>query len=492
MNSYRSLRKPASVLVVVMFGMLQAVSALADTGTLDPDWLSSQIAQTPISSSATQMQKVGWNGTKDPKTGLWSGGALNQAVLDTYNANPNFTHAFNAGPITNQQSTGDCWLYAGTTVLVSHAITNFQRPATLSLSQDYIYFYSLVEKANLYLNIAISLRNKVDRMSLKQIQAKLNPTSPTSVVNDGGWWETFASLVQRYGIVPTEAMPDTATSLNDSRLLSDLEDFLAASVQRIYAQADTMTGQSDAAILKALNQYKETQVLSQALVIITAHLGKPPTQFTYSVDGQSYTPQTFLANYLKFDFTSMVHVSSYPTLAAGGHYTWNKSSENSLYNSSDETVSFITVAHDRLRDLLTASVLQNYAPWIGIDVIEDVDNDTGIMDTQIFNRAGLYPGLEPSVLALDPLSRMKMGILSPDHAVVPTGIDQADASQPFVKLKIQNSWGTSYGASGIFTMYRDWFDNYVFDIELPKSLLSPSETTLLNKAPVKLDQSVGG
>ena len=79
--------------------------------------------------------------------------ALNQEVIR--NHNKLFSHEIKTGQITDQKSTGRCWLYAALNVL---------RPAVLEkvdmqdfeFSQNYLYFWDKMEKANTFLENVIA------------------------------------------------------------------------------------------------------------------------------------------------------------------------------------------------------------------------------------------------------------------------------------------------------------------------------------------------
>lgn len=103
--------------------------------------------------------------------------------------------------ITNQQSSGRCWLFTGLNVLRAKAITRWNLPG-LELSQNYLFFYDQLEKANLFLQGVIDTRKQIfdDRMVDWLFQ---NPLS------DGGTFCGVADLVQKYGVMPKEAFPET-------------------------------------------------------------------------------------------------------------------------------------------------------------------------------------------------------------------------------------------------------------------------------------------
>ncbi|MBQ5353218.1 MAG: aminopeptidase, partial [Alistipes sp.] len=120
----------------------------------------------------------------------------NLAMCDTH-----FSHRVKTKGITDQKSSGRCWLFTGLNVLrakmiVKHDLREFE------FSQNYLSFYDLLEKSNLFLQGIIDTRalplddRKVDWL-LK------NP------IGDGGQFTGVSNLIMKYGAVPSSAMPET-------------------------------------------------------------------------------------------------------------------------------------------------------------------------------------------------------------------------------------------------------------------------------------------
>ena len=82
-----------------------------------------------------------------------SANAENAAMIDT-----DFSDRVRTWGITDQKSSGRCWLFTGLNVLRAaaadkHGLGNFQ------FSQNYNFFYDQVEKANLFLQAVIDTRD---------------------------------------------------------------------------------------------------------------------------------------------------------------------------------------------------------------------------------------------------------------------------------------------------------------------------------------------
>ena len=166
-------------------------------------------------------------------------------------------------PITNQRSSGRCWIFAATNVF-RIALMKQHNIAKLELSQSYLFFWDKVEKANLF------LENIIDTAD-KSVDGRLVHELLTAPVNDGGQWDMIANLVEKYGLVPQTLYPDSYNAEN------------SASMDRLI----TTKLREDALVLRHLIQKgadKETVLQEkdkqmQAIVrILTLTLGPPPAR----------------------------------------------------------------------------------------------------------------------------------------------------------------------------------------------------------------------
>jgi bleomycin hydrolase len=105
----------------------------------------------------------------------------------------NIKVAIEGSPITNQRSSGRCWLFAATNVfrvaiMKKHDLKDFE------LSQAYLFFWDKLEKANYFLEQIIDT-------SEEELDSRLIQELLKAPVNDGGQWDMVANLVAKYGLV---------------------------------------------------------------------------------------------------------------------------------------------------------------------------------------------------------------------------------------------------------------------------------------------------
>ena len=74
--------------------------------------------------------------------------------------------------------------------------------------------------------------------------------------------------------------------------------------------------------------------------------------------------------------------------------------------------------------------------------------------------------------------RMRLHETSPTHAMTLVGVDLVDGAP--VRWRVENSWGEEVGTKGFFTMNDNWFDEYVFEVVVPRSRLSQAQRDALD------------
>jgi len=148
--------------------------------------------------SATQTQAYITELLKDRKNQL-SLSALStnnmNAILEKPSAILRDTQTFNLAipheilPVTNQRSSGRCWIFAATNVF-RIAIAEKYKIEKFELSQAYLFFWDKVEKANYYLE---SILATVD----EDVDSRLVSALNASPVGDGGQWDMIVNLVSK-------------------------------------------------------------------------------------------------------------------------------------------------------------------------------------------------------------------------------------------------------------------------------------------------------
>ena len=98
--------------------------------------------------------------------------------------------------VTNQKHSGRCWLFAAANV-VREKIAKELNLDHFELSQSYLAFWDKFERCNYFLESMLET-------------AELAPDDRTvsfilqTGVHDGGQWDMFTNIVEKYGLVPKD------------------------------------------------------------------------------------------------------------------------------------------------------------------------------------------------------------------------------------------------------------------------------------------------
>lgn len=114
-----------------------------------------------------------------------------------------FSIELKQGSITNQERSGRCWMFASLNTL-RYELMHRWNLEDFEFSETYLFFWDAMEKSNTYLeNVLRTLDEATDSRLFEAINE--------SPADDGGWWQMFAALVNKYGLVPKSAIRSPRT-----------------------------------------------------------------------------------------------------------------------------------------------------------------------------------------------------------------------------------------------------------------------------------------
>ena len=168
-------------------------------------------------------------------------------------------------PITNQRSSGRCWLFAATNVF-RVALMKTYNLREFELSQAYLFFWDKIEKANWF------LENVLDTASDQDLDGRLVQELFSDPVGDGGQWDMAANLVKKYGIVPHELYPDPYNAKN-SRAMDGL---ITSKLREQGLKLREMARSKDPLVQASVGDAK-ARFMQDIHGILTIMLGPPPS-----------------------------------------------------------------------------------------------------------------------------------------------------------------------------------------------------------------------
>lgn len=378
-----------------------------------------------------------------------------------------FSHRIKTEGVTDQKSSGRCWLFAGLNILRPVAMTSLNTQG-FEFSQNFLTFYDKLEKANLFLESIIATRTRsVDDRDVEWLLKNPMP--------DGGQWNHALALIEKYGVVPSDIMPETESSSNTGQMNTILSTLLRKDASILRARP--------AATESDLRTQKAT-MLREVYRVLALHLGVPPTEFTWRAklkDGTistptRYTPREFYAKHVGLKLADYVCLHSVPVHPFDKTYTirYNRN----LFDQPNMT--FVNLPFERIREYTLKSVRANEPVWYGCDVGKESDSKLGVMRRGLYDYTALY-GIDLTMTKAD---RVRHQESIPSHAMVIIGVDM-NGDKP-IKWLVENSWGTKAGNNGLFAMYDSWFEEYTYSVIIHKKFLPAEVTRLLAETPVEL------
>ena len=386
--------------------------------------------------------------------------AENAAMIDTH-----FSDRVRTKGITDQKSSGRCWLFTGLNVLRAKMIDKYELPG-MEFSQNYLFFYDQLEKANLFLQGVIDTKDlpfedrKVDWLFS-------NPLS------DGGQFTGVSNLITKYGLVPAEAMPETYQSDNTSQMANLLKLKL-----REY-------GLELREAPKSKVQDMKIRQLSEIYRMLALCLGEPVQEFEWTrcdknnniVSRKKYTPKSFYDEFIGEDLeNNYVMIMNDPCREYGKVYEIDY--DRHVYDGHNWL--YINLPIDRIKEMAIASIKDNTAMYFSCDVGKFANSKKGVLDINNFD----YESLMGVTFGMDKKERVQTHASGSSHAMTLIAVDIVEGKP--VKWMVENSWGPASGYQGNYIMTDEWFNEYMFRLVVEKKYVPADVLKMLDQKPVQL------
>ncbi len=360
--------------------------------------------------------------------------------------------------ITNQKQSGRCWMFAALNVLryeVAHRLNLDE----FELSQNYTCFYDKLEKANYF------YENILDTLGLEEGDRELDFLL-SSPVQDGGQWDMIAALIDKYGVVPKDAMPESACSSSTREMNALLTEKLrgdAAALRRAHRDG------ADESTLRAM-KHKRLEEVYRVLCIC---LGTPPEQFDFEVrsrDGRFISERgldgrSFMKKYVGLDLARTVSLINSPTADKPFFRSYTVKFLGNVVGG--RPVRYLNVPVEEMKHAVIAQLKDGRPVWFGCDVGKYSERDSGVMGTGIYDYSSLF-GTELTMTKAD---RLDFGHSMMTHAMTLQGVDLDEDGKP-VRWRVENSWGGDRGKNGMYLMTDHWFDEYLYQVVVDRRYLT--------------------
>lgn len=399
---------------------------------------------------------------------------INKLAVNNASKN-NFDNYFsirvNSKGITDQKSSGRCWLFSGLNVFRAKAMAE-KGMGEFQFSQIYPFFWDQLEKANLFLQGIIDTRNKP--MDDKMVEWLFKHP-----LSDGGQFTGISDILGKYGVVPSEVMVETNSSNNTSRMAQ----LISWKLKEFGLQLREMAaaGKKEPELEK-----QKTEMLGTVYRMLVLNLGEPPTHFTWirkdkngkPVETKEYTPKSFFDEFIGVDLTeNYVMLMNDPSREFYKLYEIDY--DRHRYDGRNWT--YVNLPLDDIKEMAIASLKDSTMMYFSCDVGKFFDRERGVLDVDYYD----YEALMGTTFGMDKKERIQTFASGSSHAMTLMAVDIDTKTGKATKWMVENSWGP--GANGGHLIMTDeWFNEYMFRLVVEKKYVTEKVKEVLKQTPTRL------
>lgn len=389
-------------------------------------------------------------------------------------ANTTFDIQLEQGDITDQKRSGRCWMFASLNTM-RYRVMKKLGLKTFELSQAYPLFWDKYERSNWFFECVIATASEpLDSREVSYLLA--------DPICDGGQWDMFRSLVKKYGVVPKEAMPETACSSNTGDMDNYLTRYLRAGAKRL---RDVIAAGGDGDAIAAA----KAELMQGVYRILVICLGEPPASFDVRIRDDknelkasgTYTPREFFDEFVGMNLDDYVSVINAPTQDKPYLHAFTVKFLGNVVE--DGQVRYVNLPIEALKRVAVAQLRDGLPVWFGSDVDQGFLREDGVLDPAALDVDALF-GL-PIEAGLDKAARLEYGESVMTHAMTIQGVN-LDAEGVPTRWRIENSWGDDHGKKGYDVASAAWFDEYVYQVVVDKKYLTKEELDAYESEPIEL------
>ncbi len=385
-----------------------------------------------------------------------------------------FSHHLVENPATAQKGSGRCWMFAALNTFRTKAQLSMNLPEGFELSQNYTMFWDKLEKANYYLdNILATLDEPIGSRLLNYLLG--------SPIQDGGQWDMFVNIIEKYGVVPKSVMPETESSSSTGQMNDHITGKLREYACELRKASEAGKSQSH------LEDMKHRQ-MGEVYRMLCIHLGEPPTQFQWQWRDKdktfhrvgTLTPKEFYDKYVGYNLSDMVCLIHDPRPNHEFNRTYTVRFLGNV--TGGRPVVYLNVDLNTIKQAAIKQIQAGDSVWFGCDVGKYLERDLGTMDMEMFD-FGLVYGTKNG---MNKAERLQYGHSQMTHAMVFTGVDVNEEGSS-TKWRVENSWSDKVGDKGFFQMSDAWFDEFNYEVVVHKNHVPGDVLKALDAKPIELD-----
>ncbi|XP_017852552.1 bleomycin hydrolase isoform X2 [Drosophila busckii] len=403
---------------------------------------------------------------------------LSRKALETTNHVFNYKVETEGKPVTNQRSSGRCWLFAALNCIRLPFMKNYNLDE-FEFSQAFLFYWDKIERCNYFLNNIVKTAQRGEKVDGRLVSfLLLDPTS------DGGQWDMLVNLITKHGLMPKKCFPESFSCESSLRMNAILKSKLREYARHLRVLLDSQPSE------EAINAKIQEQ-MAEIYKVVGICLGIPAETFTWEYYDKSKNYQSigpissleFYERYVKPHFNVEDKVclvtDPRPTSSYDQAYTVDclgnvVGGRPVLYNNQPVEL---------LLTMVTKSLKAGEAVWFGCEVSKRFASKQGIEDMDVHDFKLVFDiDIQTTFSKAD---RLIYGESAMTHAMVFTAVsvDQKGAAH---KLRVENSWGEDRGEKGYLVMCADWFREFGFEVVVDKRFVPENVLRVFDMDPIVL------
>lgn len=381
-------------------------------------------------------------------------------------------------PVTNQKSSGRCWLFAALNCIRLPFMKHYNIDE-FEFSQGYLFYWDKIERCNYFLNNIVKTSIRGEKVDGRLVSFLLN--DPTS---DGGQWDMLVNLITKHGLMPKKCFPESFSCESSMRMNAILKSKLRENAKIL---RDLMeTNPSDDEVNKQIDH-----MMSEIYKIVGICLGIPSETITWEYYDKSkvyqsigpVTPFEFYNSYVKpyFNVEEKVCLVTDPRPTSRYQQAYTVDCLGNVVGG--RPVLYNNQPVELLLKLVTESLKQGEPVWFGCEVSKRFASKQGIEDLDIHDFKLVFDvDVQKTLSKAD---RLIYGESSMTHAMVFTGVSVDKNGIP-KKMRVENSWGEDRGDKGYLVMSSEWFKEFGFEVVVDKKYVPSDILKVFDMEPIVL------
>lgn len=373
----------------------------------------------------------------------------------------------------DQKNNHRCWIYGGLNLIKHNMAKNLNVDVmNFELSNNYIAFFDKLEKSNnTYENIINSKNIDFDYIHKERMTAFCVP--------EGGYFQWFVAIINKYGIVPYSYNPDVVESTNYEKL----EYLYTEKVKKDILELIELKKQEKD--LENLREIKD-RLLQENYILLCKVLGQPVSEFDYEykdrngkyIKYERLTPIEFKDKFLSLNLNDFITIGNLPMYNKEYYKVYKKKYLGNVYQSSD--VTYLNLPIEDLKELTIKQLKDNIPVYMGGHFRKFRDTKTGILDTRLYNYKETL-----NINRLTKEEALNLHDISMHHIMTFTGVNLIDDKPQ--RWKVEDSGGDKEKANGYYIMNDNFFNEFVLSIVVDKKYLSKEQLELLKQEPIEFE-----